>query len=844
MRQLLLFFMVVLFFSITKKSISQVLPKSYWEKYTTADGLVGNNIQDVLIEGNADVWIATSNGLSHFDGVTFTNYTLANSNMLDVNVLELELAQNKLWLRTTSGISSFDGVTFTNYTTANGLLSNDIRGITSTSTDTLWMVSLSGASKFDGTNFTHYPLKTGRDIEADSADHIYILRYSVANNFTFAHLYDNGTWSTPSPTGGVVFQNSINPAQFKKTVNNELFIVGTGAFHVKVNYPLNLERQNIIVDNRIAGNGLVDLTVFEQSNGINWIGAGSNTSPFLMVSRDSVYERQYITNSKAKATCIDVTQGLLVVGSDTGVYISLPTIKKRQSNFSLSVNEITTSVRITDPLFSNIEENRANFEFPKNSGNHGIYSANFIVVAKKSNQINYEVHPQNGYSTVFVPGPINTVGGLNGSYIVKVSRQDVANHQLNYNQPNYTLPSGIEDWPAYGDTTLGIAKDLAPFVDFNANGCYDPKNGDYPIIKGDEAIYWINHPDDNNFELEYHWMMYAYDSRSDTFLNQSLFVQYTIINRATVAYDSIDVGLYVDGDLGNPSDDYVGTDSVNDILYFYNGTPFDFGSGSAPGYGNNTPALGVKFLSDKLTNSIYYTNGAGVTGDPQNSGHWRGYLESKWKNGQQLRYGGNGYNSSAVTMNTTTHMFTGNPYLQTGWTEVTPGGTEPANAPGDRRIVGSIAPFSLQPNERRTIEIAVGYGRAPNANSIIGENISEMVSVLNDVNTYWNLIPLPGPNYARTDSCNTITSVDKNGLSTENSFEVYPIPTTNNITIESEETIVEVQLIDMKGSFVESLQPNQKKFQIELERLREGFYMIRARDSKNKWESKKIMLMK
>tara|TARA_B110000503_G_C7170789_1_gene424170 strand:+ start:3805 stop:4026 length:222 start_codon:yes stop_codon:yes gene_type:complete len=73
------------------------------------------------------------------------------------------------------------------------LISSSILGLAATSSDTLWMTSISGISKFDGSAFTNYPTHSGRDIETDSLDRIYVMRATVANNFPFVRLYENGS---------------------------------------------------------------------------------------------------------------------------------------------------------------------------------------------------------------------------------------------------------------------------------------------------------------------------------------------------------------------------------------------------------------------------------------------------------------------------------------------------------------------------------------------------------------------------------------------------------------------------------------------------------------------------
>ncbi|MBK8414466.1 MAG: hypothetical protein IPL22_08125 [Bacteroidetes bacterium] len=50
------------------------------------------------------------------------------------------------------------------------------------------------------------------------------------------------------------------------------------------------------------------------------------------------------------------------------------------------------------------------------------------------------------------------------------------------------VPTNIADWLV---SIHLFSRVLAPFADFNSNGIYDPQNGDYPYILGDESIYSI-----------------------------------------------------------------------------------------------------------------------------------------------------------------------------------------------------------------------------------------------------------------------------------------------------------------------------------------------------------------
>ena len=840
-------YLALTFILFTVTGFSQITTTNNLQNLTTADGLVSNEVRDVFIQDNSNVWLSTDSGLSHYDGAIFTNYSITNSLINSNNLFELEYCQNKIWMISDSGLSSFDGTVFQNYTTTNGLLTNSILGLAATSTDTLWIASNNGSSKFDGSIFTDYTSQGGRDIETDSLDRVYVLRINGANNFPFARLYENGTWSLPSPTG---INFAIGQGKLVKTASNKIYVAGSSVApsrFIRIDYPLNCKVQTVYTNN-LPHNGNISSSnikydQFEELNGFRWFG-GANGVELYHASADSNYKKQYVNKRFAISSVVKANKTMLVIGSDSGIYITKPTLKKARNEVEFDINSIRTSVSITDPLFSNLNTRGANFEFPKGSNSHGLYSANFIVAAKKSSHSNFEVYPVDGFQEAFVPGPINTSGGLDRDYIVKVSKSEIQTHKLSYSQPGYTMPYGIIEWPAVGDSTLGIAKDLAPFFDENSNGCYDPQNGDYPIINGDEAIYWINHPVNPNSELEYHWMMYGFNRPSNKNLDQSIFVQYTIVNRAHIAYDSLKVGLYVDGDLGNAVDDYVGSDSLNNILYFYNGDSFDESTGGNNGYGKTSPALGVKFLSDSMENLMYYNSGTGGNGDPQTAQHWLGYMNSTWKNGRHVKYGGDGFdiNSQAVSNINTTHMFTGNPVALTGWSELNPGGGLPRNAQGDRRLFGSIPYFSLQPNERKTIEVVVGYGRTSDTSAIVGKNIAEMKSVLNSVGQVWDTLTIPLATFGTNDSCIEPTSLAEHRRAFESKISVFPVPSSGYLTVLSENLIQTIEVYGIRGSLVMSTTPNSKRVILNLNGRTEGFYLLRIQNQDNSWEFKKIIV--
>ena len=185
-------------------------------------------------------------------------------------------------------------------------------------------------------------------------------------------------------------------------------------------------------------------------------------------------------------------------------------------------------------------------------------------------------------------------------------------------------------------------------------------------------------------------------------------------------------------------------------------------------------------------------------------------------------------------------MFTGDPVALTGWTELTPGGSLLQNPQGNRRLFGSIPSFSLQPNERKTIEIAVGVGKTPDTNTVIGQNINAMISSLNRAKLFNDSIQLPILSFASSDSCITLSVKESIAVESVN-LSVFPIPSSGDLTIESEEQMRLIEVYDMKGARVMSMPTRQNRVQISLRDYRSGSYLLRVQLQDHTWMMKKII---
>ena len=80
--------------------------------YGTEEGLIDHHVNDLLLDRHDNLWIATWNGLSCFDGSTFRSFTTEEG--LPSNRIHclLEDARGHLWIGTDQGVALYDGRLF------------------------------------------------------------------------------------------------------------------------------------------------------------------------------------------------------------------------------------------------------------------------------------------------------------------------------------------------------------------------------------------------------------------------------------------------------------------------------------------------------------------------------------------------------------------------------------------------------------------------------------------------------------------------------------------------------------------------------------------------------------
>ncbi len=428
---------------------------------------------------------------------------------------------------------------------------------------------------------------------------------------------------------------------------------------------------------------------------------------------------------------------------------------------TLNINQISApifplSIQFFDCYYGTEE---SMYSYPKESKASTIFTTSIWIGGKDGNDQLYfagEKHRYHGGD--FWSGPLSNDGEATTDSITasqwfrswKVTKEELFYHKIHYNDVGYEMPEAVLNWPAHGNLDLNQSEYIAPFVDVDLDGFYHPEKGDYPLIKGDVSIFFvyndqmIHQSQGNPLGVEIHCLAWAYKGRDITDpLSNTIFYSYKFFNKNVIPYYDTYVGVYADVDIGNPSNDFSGCQIENGNFYGYNGTEIDpdmdiFEGDTIFGYGTNIPAqsiciLGGPFMdADGIDNSLgecnESINGAGFGDgiidnemfgmnrailyspnayyplyDPNIAPEFYNLMQGILKDGsiiggdypeRFMYYGDTDPCQWSTDGNDSGH--------DTIWTEETTG-----NAPGDRRGLASMGPFTFEAGSVHYLDLAL-----------------------------------------------------------------------------------------------------------------------------------------
>lgn len=507
--------------------------------------------------------------------------------------------------------------------------------------------------------------------------------------------------------------------------------------------------------------------------------------------------------------------------------IAITTYAQIENTELLEFNNASTVIGDEGVFFTRNSLGLAGYEIPKGTGKTTIYSGSIWIGAEDINgefYVSGSTYEATSLNSQFHSGPIadqslyasQSYQNQYSESIWKISQQEIEYHVQHFDQAGYVAPSSILDWPGNGDVSLGVAQQLAPYIDVNNDGIYSPMDGDYPDIRGSEAVYVIlndksYNPDYNALGIEVHLMFYQYNNGN--YIGNTTFLHTRVFNRSTTDYYKFREGLYLDFDIGNYMDDYIGCDSSNHVVFAYNGDDLDEPNGGNVGYGANPPCQGVVPLSHELNTFGYYNNsGAYPYTDYQSTDTvmWN-FMNAKWGDGSPWVYGGLGYDTTGISV-PTNYLFNGNPYTNTGWTEMNLWNGS-ANPTGDRRGVMTIAEDEFLSGTSICADFAFIYDKS-NTHLQNVQNVINIAASLRQLYDYQFDFPCNSQNF------NGISELEGS------SIRLYPNPSSGIVTIDFDNNYRKsITILDVSGKILESFITEKDSMLLDLTG-RSGVYFI------------------
>ena len=806
---------------------------NYSNYTTTNSGIASNITTTACVDGNNNYWIACADsGLSMFNGTTWTNFKTSNSNIISNRIKTVYAKNNLVFIGGYNGFSIYNNGVFTNYSKSNSALASDtINDFAYDNSNNLWITTTGGLCKLNGNTITVFNSSNSNLLNnsvgylfVDGSDLYITPNYRMRNNTIETW---NNIFNTPidlrsnnafckGPRGGVLF---LNLSGLFEIAQGKIYTYFTPSC-IDLNDTLSIRRLNLSNDN-------ITNTVWIKTSGKFFVSFNYNFQAAIGGNGSAFTGSLSIDNTKA----LDVNQ----------------------------VNALM--LNRGDMFWDNLDQK---YEVPKGSGKHSVVANSLWIGgidAGHNLRMAAQTYRQSGND--YWPGPLDTLTGTTDTVtaalydkIWKVDRFQIEQFKYQFQigavqNGTFIVPDDIVTWPARG---IGnYTRNMAPFVDVNNNGIYDPlTGGDYPIIKGDQMLYWIYndnlavHEETRGvpLKIEVHASAYAYAcnsiNTSDSVINYTTFYNYKIFNRSSDNLDSCYLGNWTDFDIGNSDDDFVGTNVSNNFMYCYNGDSLDDGNGQNH-YGLHPPIMSdvilngpPAFINDGIdnnndgtideageknlmTNSIFYRNDFSPEGNPTSPLQYYKYLRSIWKDNKHLTYGTDGH-----TGNTSTNFMFPDFHSDTaGWS---------AHSVSDGTVVEGCGPFHFPAGSSIDFDFAFVFSRNYTVPYNTTAYYNQAVTDVQKVKAWFDNNNAP--------SCLPIFIGIGENKAEQNSLLLFPNPTNNTLQIRFKNSIAisSLQVYDMLGKEIKTINYNSQfktETQLDVSNFSKGVYFIAVKNKEN-----------
>lgn len=428
----------------------------------------------------------------------------------------------------------------------------------------------------------------------------------------------------------------------------------------------------------------------------------------------------------------------------------------------------------------------------------------------------------------FFPGALDDSGTPSTDFnlIAAVSADEIDAHR---SDPN-TFRSGVYGWPGLGNPSFfAIHGFEIPFIDWGLAGYYDrdedaiyePAHGDFPAVelrgcpldRYSDAMRWTSFQDAGThtqsgalpLKVEAHEQVLGFQCMEGSPADRTLFVFYTIAYRGDIPLDSAYFGVFLDFEIGNGADDYIGCNLPGRYVYAYNGDAVDEG-----GFESAPPVVAVDLLRGPL-NDI---------GEEVQQWHFIP-LDAQALNNPQAYYNQlAGRRPNGVTFPNDGLVYFGNPLNPNEWNEARDG-----NSPGERKAIASFGPFTLYPGAVNEIALAYTWVRKAGTGALT-DNLSVLDPTMNAIQGIFD-------NCMELDQgCPPAVAVNEPVFSEPN-WMAYPNPFNDRISLEGAQSAIKsVRLYDATGKLVkEWLDADPANLNLPAGRLPAGMYLLKVLQS-------------
>jgi hypothetical protein len=581
-------------------------------------------INDILEANDGSIWLATDSAVVQ---VSPTGQLIVHHYFQAFSVAQVG---SSIWVGLDGMALRFSSGTWTTFASGNGLpASGAVRSIVGISSTVFWCVVGQQVYRFNGGTFTNMN-QPGVSIAIDG-DSVYVATPGPTEPIL---KYDGTNW-TPLPNIQGAIPAFVNPGLFvAKDSEGYIWFQSTrGIFKFR--------------------NGNWTEVIFP----LNQIG-----TPTLAVQDSTAYVMGPVQLFRVRGQSIDtvafdygtaniggkrlakVTRQKLFLTQQFGtrgyaLRVFTESLGRADEQATLNINNLDCGIIPTGEL------GRSLSDFPGINGPDGmlVFAAGPWVQATKDNGRVAAYNMFRSRGGEWYSGPIGNQ--VTADYIQRynrvwmVDKAMIEAHQQQFADSSYTMPDAIASWPGNGDVTNGEAAQLAPFNDLNGNGLYEPELGEHPELRGDAMVYTIFNDSRGpkvtsqspGMDLEVHCMIYAFNKPQDPALHNSMYLTYKLFNRGQSDLEDLSFAWFADFDIGTGGDDAMGSDSIQEVFFSYNGTPSD------PTISGVPPAIAGRALNWGMDGLMYFTNEATPRGNPTTPLEHENQMNFKWRDGSPLR---------------------------------------------------------------------------------------------------------------------------------------------------------------------------------------------------------------